>query len=152
DTGDGAEEATADQEVAHQHIDIAAPPVANGAGDRGGNDLTCPGADRHGGGNAQEDQERGHDEAAAYAEHAGQEADRQADAGQQKHVERQFGDGKIDLHACPIVQAAARARQPMSLLAMSLLAMSLLAMSLLAMSLLAMRLLAMRLLASVSWQ
>ena len=51
-------------------------------------------AERH----AEEDQQRRHDEAAADAEHARQEADRQADAREQEHVERQLGDGKVDLH------------------------------------------------------
>ena len=98
DAGDGAEDAAADQEVAHLQVDVAAPPMAEGARHRGGHHLAGAGADGDARRHAEEDEQRRHDEFAADAEHAGQEADRQPDAEQQKRAERQLGDRKVDLH------------------------------------------------------
>ncbi len=47
---------------------------------------------------ADEDQQRRHQEAAADAEHARDEADREAHREQQEDVDRQIGDWKVDLH------------------------------------------------------
>ena len=56
DAGDGAEEAAADQEVAHLQVDVAAPPMAHRAGDGGGHDLAGAGADGHARRHAEKDQ------------------------------------------------------------------------------------------------
>lgn len=56
------------------------------------------GGDRDGGGDADEDQKRRHQEAAADAEHAGDEADRGAHREHQEHIDRQISDGEVKLH------------------------------------------------------
>lgn len=48
---------------------------------------------------ADEDQERGHQEAVADAEHAGDKADRGPNRQQQEDVDRDVGDREVDLHA-----------------------------------------------------
>ena len=50
------------------------------------------------GDDADEDQQRRHQEAAADPEHAGNEADREPHAENEEDVDRQVGDRKIDLH------------------------------------------------------
>ncbi len=47
---------------------------------------------------ADEDQQRRHQEAAADPEHSRNEADREPHAEQKEHVDREIGDGEIDLH------------------------------------------------------
>ena len=53
---------------------------------------------RHRRRDAEEDQQRRHQEAAADAEHAGDEADREPHRQDDEDVDRQVGDRKIDLH------------------------------------------------------
>ena len=50
--------------------------------------------DRNCGRDADKDEERCHQEAAAYAEHAGDEANRKPHRQNDKDVDRQIGDGK----------------------------------------------------------
>ena len=57
------------------------------------------GCHRDGRRNAEEDQERRHQEAAADAEQAGDEADRRPHPEDQENVDRHFGDREINLHA-----------------------------------------------------
>ena len=52
---------------------------------------------RHRRGNAQEDQDRGHQEAAADAEQTGHESDRRAQQNQERPVHRNLGDRQIDI-------------------------------------------------------
>ena len=47
---------------------------------------------------ADEDQQRRHQEAAADPEHARDETDREPHGEQQEHVDRDVGDRKVDLH------------------------------------------------------
>jgi hypothetical protein len=80
DPGDGAEHAAGDQQIAHLQVDVAALPMAEGTGDGGGHHLAGAGADGDPRGDAEENQQRRHDEPAADAEHSRQKSDRQADA------------------------------------------------------------------------
>ena len=48
---------------------------------------------------ADEDQQRRHQEAAADAEHAGHETNRRAHRQDEENIDRNIGDGKIKLHA-----------------------------------------------------
>jgi hypothetical protein len=61
-------------------------------------DATGDGRDRDRRHDADEDQERRHQEAAADSEHSRNEADREPHAEQKEHVDRKVGDGEIDLH------------------------------------------------------
>ena len=54
---------------------------------------------RHRWRDADEDQERRHQESAADAEHSGDKADRQAHGEDQEHVDRNVCDREVDLHA-----------------------------------------------------
>ena len=60
------------------------------AGDRG---------DRHRRRDADEDQKRRHQEAAADAEHAGDEPDRRAHRQDEENIDRNVGDREVELHA-----------------------------------------------------
>ena len=78
DAEDGADEAAADQHSRELEVERVAPQGGERAGRRGGGDLRRLRADRDGRRNAEEDQERRHQEAAADAEQARDEADRRA--------------------------------------------------------------------------
>ncbi len=60
------------------------------AGDRG---------DRDRGRDADEDQQRRHQKAAADAEHAGHETDRRAHRQDEENIDRNVGDREVKLHA-----------------------------------------------------
>jgi hypothetical protein len=53
---------------------------------------------RNGRGDADEDQQRREQEAAADAEHAGEKADRNAHREDEEHADGQIGDWKVNLH------------------------------------------------------
>ena len=59
------------------------------------------GADRHRRRNPREDQQRRHQEAAADAEQAREEADRAAHGQENEDVRRHLGDGQIEVHTSP---------------------------------------------------
>ena len=65
---------------------------------RRGDDLGGLGADRDGRRDADEDQQRRHQEAAADAEQAREEADAAAERQEDEHIDRHLGDRQIDLH------------------------------------------------------
>src|SRR5579872_381273 len=60
--------------------------------------VACNGCDRHGRRDADEDQERCHQEAAADAEHPGHEADRDPHRQDEEDVDRKVRDREEDLH------------------------------------------------------
>ena len=60
--------------------------------------MSGDGGDRDGGRDTHEDEERRHQKAAADAEHPRDESDGEPHRKNEEHVDRQFGDGKIDLH------------------------------------------------------
>ena len=60
--------------------------------------MACHAGHRDGGRDADEDQERRHQEPAADAEHAGNESDREPHEEDQEDIDGQFGDRKVDLH------------------------------------------------------
>ena len=82
----GADEATDKDNHPHLDVDIAAPPMRQGAGNRGGNDLVgfCSNGDSRG--NAYKNQQRRHQESAANTEHPGQYADARTKAEQHRCV------------------------------------------------------------------
>ena len=94
----GAEETAREQDAAHLEIDVAAPPVRDHARHRRRNDLVGFGRHRDRRRDADEDQQRRHQEAAADAEQAGKKTDSAAQPHQQEHVDGDLGDRKIDLH------------------------------------------------------
>ncbi len=68
--------------------------------------MTGDGRHRHCRRDAEENQQRGHQESAADSEHAGDEADRKPHPQDEKNVHREVGDRKINLHGnCPSVRA-----------------------------------------------
>ena len=69
-----ADDATGHQHDAHLHVDVPAPVLGNGTGNRGGHDLHRSRADRDGRRNAHENQQRRQQESAADTEHPGKEA------------------------------------------------------------------------------
>ena len=93
-----ADEAAGEQHAAHLEIDIAAAPMRDHTGNRRSNDLVGFGRHRDGRRDADEDQQRRHQESAADAEQAGKKADRAAQPHQQEHVDGDLGDRKVDLH------------------------------------------------------
>src|SRR5262249_10073276 len=64
----------------------------------GSSDMARDAGYRHGGRDAEEDQERCHQEPAADAEHPGDESDRNSHRQNDEDIHRQVGDGKIHLH------------------------------------------------------
>ena len=71
------------------------------ARNRGGDELVRFAGDGNRRRNADEDQERRHQEAAADPEQPGQHADAGAHPEQQKDIDRKFGNRQIDLHGGP---------------------------------------------------
>ena len=98
DAAGGADDAAGEQRQRQRDVDRAAPPIGDRAGKRGSRDVGGDARHRHGRLHADEDQQRRHQEAAADAEHAGNESDRQPHRQDQKDVDRKVGDRKIDLH------------------------------------------------------
>ena len=68
-------------------------------------DLVCLGCDSDRRGDADKEQKRCHKKTAAHAKHAGEDSDHAAKAQEQERVDRNFGDGEIDLHTCVRAQA-----------------------------------------------
>ena len=71
---------------------------------------------------ADEDQQRRHQEPAADAEHAGNESDREPHEEDQQDIDGQFGDRKVDLHETGSADARAedgRAEESRSLVGFS---------------------------------
>ena len=99
DAGGRAGRAADQHDAAHLEVHGAPAPMRDAARDRGGDDLVGLGGDRHGRRNADEDQERGHQETAADPEHARQKPHGAAHTQQQENVDRQLGDGQVDLHS-----------------------------------------------------
>jgi hypothetical protein len=90
--------ATDQQHRAHPQVHRLSPEMRQNAREGGGDDLVRLGRDGHGGGNADEEQKRRHQEPATDAEHARQDADDPAQAQQKKRVYADFCDGEVDLH------------------------------------------------------
>ena len=103
----GADEAAGQQHAAHLDVDVAPAPLRQRARYRGGQDLRRLGADGDRGRDAGEDQQRRHQEAAADAEHAREEADRPAHGEENENIRRHLGDGQIKLHATHVHKAVA---------------------------------------------
>ena len=64
-----------------------------------GRDVACDAGHRHRRRDADKDQKRRHQEAAADAEHAGDEADREPHGQNQENIDGEIGDRKVNLHA-----------------------------------------------------
>ena len=92
-----------------RRVDGAPPPVGDRAGKRGRRDVARHRGDRDRRRDADEDQQRRHQEAAADAEHAGDEADRRAHREDQEDIDRNVGDREIKLHARSLFVMAAEA-------------------------------------------
>jgi hypothetical protein len=60
--------------------------------------FDSPGRYGNGGRNADEDEQRRHQEPAAYAEDPGQESNAATETQQDQRVDRDLGDRKIDVH------------------------------------------------------
>ena len=78
-------------------IDIAPAPLHEASRDRGGHDLVGASGDGNGRRDAGEDEQRGEQETAADAEHAGQEADCRAEPQHHQEIHRDLGYRQIDL-------------------------------------------------------
>ena len=98
----GTEEAAHRQHRAHRHVDRLALQLREHARNRGGHHLIGPRGHRHGRGDADEEEERCDQEAAAHAEHARQEAHDPAQPQNEEGVDRNLGDGKVKLHGWPL--------------------------------------------------
>ena len=94
----GADDAAGEQHAAERNIDGAPPPVADRARHRGCRDMAGDAGHGDRGRDADEDQERRHQEAAADAEHSGDKPDRKPHRQDDEDIDRQIGDGKINLH------------------------------------------------------
>ena len=94
----GTDQPANQQHAAHLQIDGFALEMRQHAGKGGGDDLVRLGRHRDGGRDADEEQERRHQEPAADAEHARQDADQPAKPKQKKCVHADFCDGKVDQH------------------------------------------------------
>jgi hypothetical protein len=104
----GADEPTGKQHQRQCRIERAPPPIGQRAGERRRRDMARNARHRDRGSDADEDQERGHQKAAADAEHAGDESDREPHDQDQEHIDGYFGDREVDLHGrCPPVRASA---------------------------------------------
>ena len=91
-----ARPSSADDEQPHLEVDVAEAGVGEGSRRGPGGDLggVCGGG--HGGRNADEDQERRHQEAASHAEQTREEADETPHPGDQKRVHGRPGHREID--------------------------------------------------------
>ena len=92
--------ASRQQNQPHLDVDIAASPMGENPGKTGGEKLIGLGGHRHGGVDADEDQQRRHQKTAADAEQTRQEAHQRTHSQQQKNVNRHFRYWQIDLHSC----------------------------------------------------
>ncbi len=86
DADGGADEAAHGQDDADAQVHGAAAELGQHAGDGGGHDLDGARADGHGGRDADEDEQRGHQEPAAHAERPGEEADCRAEPENEEKV------------------------------------------------------------------
>ena len=93
-----AEDAAADHHQPHLHVDPAAPEMRDDARHAGAGHLA--GGRRGGDGrrDAIDDQQRRRQEPAADAEHARQQADAAAEQHDHQRVDRQIGDGEVQVH------------------------------------------------------
>jgi hypothetical protein len=89
------------QHRAHLEVDRLAPPMHQNPRERGPRDLIGPGRHRHRRGNADQDQQGRDQKPAADPEQARDNADAPAQRDQQVDVDRNLGDGEIDLHESP---------------------------------------------------
>ena len=71
--------------------------------------MAGDGGDRDRGRDADEDQQRRHQKAAADPEHAGHEAHRRAHRQDEEDIDRNVGDGEIELHARSLLAIAPQA-------------------------------------------
>ena len=99
DTEGSADNSACEQHGGQGEIDRSAPPIADRAGHRGGGDVAGDGRHCDRRRDAEEDQERRHQETAADAEHAGDESDGEPHRENDEYVDRQVCDRKIDLQA-----------------------------------------------------
>ena len=70
--------------------------------------MAGDGSDRDRGRDADEDQQRRHQETAADPEHAGHEADRRTHRQDEQNIDRKIGDGEVELHARLLLAIAPR--------------------------------------------
>ena len=96
----GAEGAAGQQHRRQRRVNCAPSPVGYGAGKRRRGNVAGNRGDRDRGRDADEDQKRRHQEAAADAEHPRHEADRRAHREDEKNVDGHVGDREIKLHGC----------------------------------------------------
>ncbi len=87
-----------DEQEGELEVHLTAPPIGEGAGGGAGDDLWCHGGDRDGGRNPREDEERRHQEAAADAEEARDEADRRAHRQHEQNADRHLRNRQIKCH------------------------------------------------------
>jgi hypothetical protein len=92
-----ADEAAEREDDAELEVEGVAAERVEGARGGGGGDLGRLRGDRDGRRDAQEDEERRHQKAAADPEQAGDEADRRAHPENHEHADRHLGDGQVDL-------------------------------------------------------
>ena len=102
-TGEAADE----HQPGHDEIEIAAPPVRERARYRGADQLIGGTRHRDRRRHADQDQQRREQETAADAEHARENADRRAEQQQADNVERDRGDGQVDVEYAQTMSPAA---------------------------------------------
>ena len=99
----GADDAARHQHPAHLVIDPPAPRVREGARDARTRHLARGRGGGYGGRNAIEDHQRRGQEPAAHAEHSRQQPGQRAERDNDQPVDRKVGDGKVDVHAWPLL-------------------------------------------------
>src|SRR3546814_17084735 len=88
---------SSDRDEAHLHVDCAAAPVRDAAGDAGADHLVGGGGDGNRRRTADLHEQRRQQEAAAHSEHPGQHANNGAEPQDEEPVLGHSGDGKRDL-------------------------------------------------------
>src|SRR5262249_22072777 len=94
----GAEDAAGQQHQGEREVERTAAPIGNRAGHGGGRDVARHGRHRYRRRYPDEDQQRRHQEAAADAEHAGDEPDREPHREHEEYIDRKVGDREVNFH------------------------------------------------------
>jgi len=95
------DQAAHQQHRAHPEVHRLSLEMGEHAGKGRGDNLVRFGRYGHRGRDADEEEQRRHQEPAADAEHARQNPHKSAKAQQQKGIHRYFGNGEVDLHGFP---------------------------------------------------
>ena len=94
----GADDAAGQQHQGEREVERAAAPIGDRAGHGGSRDVARYRRDRHRRRYPDEDQQRRHQEAAADAEHAGNEPDREPHREHEEYIDRKVGDREVNFH------------------------------------------------------